>query len=344
MVHAADEPICSQEFSSQIQGMSIQELAGMIHHEHENRDDLDVMMVNECEGRQIGEASTEVLEDAMVLIEEQHDVRALAQAPQDQRDRVMRSLITSSQNLGRSTSSDPDGAQAEQDRGSGGRALRLFSDGAGEQERPPLHGTAVSWRTRGGPQRARIQDRFQQIRDAGVMSPLQNTHDLHACVWLPHDTQGRTLESRRQGADSEERCDERNSPVEEREDQLGRSREVSREAVGSDSFQEGSVGSYAESEGEGKGWLPPGSRPPGFESDFNNCQSDGEASRDGIGSWKKGKTGSRVDRRGEGVRREIGRRQLVTSEPSERNAGLYTVKEETDSTRQHYDEFRCRGA
>ena len=248
MVQAADPSAHSRvseqfdQFSSQL---SIHELAGMLHHDHEFREDPDVMMVNEGEGEgdMSQEANLEILEEAMVLTSEHHDLRPLAQVTQDQRERVMRSFITSTNRP--SSILDSHGAQEGEGGGAQGRALRLLADGTG----PPCHGER-------GPTRAGLQDRFQQVRHVGNMSSLWNTHDLHACVrqsW--HDQEGRPIDPRHEGANREERRDQGDTFVEEREDQPRRSREVSREAVGLDSGQEGSLESYAGSEGQGQGRL-----------------------------------------------------------------------------------------
>lgn len=161
MVQAADSSAHSQvseQFDQVSSQLSIHELAGMLHHDHEFREDPDVMMVNEGEGEgdMTQEASLEILEEAMVLTSEHHDLRPLAQVTQDQRDRVMRSLITSTNRP--SSIFDSHGAEEGEGGGAQGGALRLLSDGAHEQGGSPMHGSPVPRGTRGGPTRAGLQD------------------------------------------------------------------------------------------------------------------------------------------------------------------------------------------
>lgn len=335
MVQAADSSAHSQvseQFDQVSSQLSIHELAGMLHHDHEFREDPDVMMVNEGEGEgdMTQEASLEILEEAMVLTSEHHDLRPLAQVTQDQRDRVMRSLITSTNRP--SSIFDSHGAEEGEGGGAQGGALRLLSDGAHEQGGSPMHGSPVPRGTRGGPTRAGLQDGGQQIRHVGSMSSLWNTHDLHTCVRLSrHDQEGRPIDSRHQRTNCEERRDQGDTFVEEREDQPRRSREVSREAAGFDSGQEGSLESYAGSEGQGQGRLLAGKRPPGFEGEFNSSTSGDEFNTGSQGC----STSCRDGIRGEGVlpasRRR--RRRMVSSE---RGGALHPVKEE-ESNSDGYD-------
>ena len=325
MVQAAEGVECSHVSETSTPSMSIHELANRMHHVHESREDLDVMMVSEGVNQQAQPAGLEVLEDAMVLIEEHHDYRPLAQVTQDQRDRVMRSLITSSDRPV-PTSSIPHGAQAEEDCGSQGRALRLQQDRADEQERPEMHRTAVPWGAYSGSSGTGIQDRIQQVCNVGVLPTLRNSDDVHPGIRVSRNVpSSRTVGPRHQGADCEERRGQGHTSAEEREDQSGCSGEVSRETASFDSGQEGSLESYAESEGPSKGRLPPGKRPPGFESDFHSDTSEGEQSRDEYYARTKGKAFGRDDSRGEGVQRASRRRRMVSSE---RGSKLPSVMEE----------------